>query len=311
MNSISTEQRPEQNTINSTDTGMGQAPSQSAVRPTSAEQKPDQNTAKSIDTDHKQPEKNPLASKWEKRLIFVVGILFGIVPIILYLWSKEWLLPIASVCSAISGTAICIWYFYQKFSNILKVEIEEERDAHIVNLHLNFRLATMVGVLGSVLLGFFGIQTFASLKQAATESLRQEIDAQKARVDTLKKDSQKILQIATKSIDSLNTIIQNSTEVALSRKLKHVVVAYAGPDSSLAQGWRICESTLTKGLFGKMVLGDPEKPARRMNGNLSGQEREFYIDILRNTNADIRIISADSLSAHRLRYIVYESNTQK
>jgi len=288
---------------------------------TGAENKPKQIATYSSYSERKLSVEDLIDSKWDKLILGSVFVLI-ITLIFVMFWSRDLLLPLISVSSAIIGAAICIYFYYKKISDKLgKIKIVRERDSHIVDLHLNFRLATMVGVFGSVLLGLSGIATYQDIKQTAVKAaidsvnvdLKKEIKKQQKLIEELTSRSNEINEQAQKYMNESRKVIENIADATLSGKLSNVVVAYAG-EGDPPLGWSVCNDTKKgnndlSGLFGKMALSEPGgKSALRNNSKLqlsvSGREREFYIDAL-------LIAYNNGKQAHHLKYIIYKGKGSK
>jgi hypothetical protein len=284
---------------------------------------------------------------WNYNAARVLGFLLFLGLVVLS-WSRELVLAFVTVSAAFTGALLCISFFYKNISDKLrdkglKLVISSDLHSHVVNLHVNFQTVTTVAVIFSTLLGFFGIQSYQNLKDAAveaaintvTDSLQSEIRKQQNLVKELTSQSNKINEQAQNSIKKLRKIIEDIADTMLSKKLSNVVVAYAGRDS-LPQGWSLYKDSvnkfilgsseqqqtspiefsaykyqhqITQELWGKIIL-NPVDPGTKIepHKHVVGRPQEFYIKFDDPGNAIVvERIKEWTLYGYPLRYVIYDS----
>jgi len=225
--------------------------------------------------------------------------------------SQDWMTAFIIIAATFTIALICIAFLYNIISKSLneqirKIKIKDDLHAQVINLQVNFQTLTTMGIIASFLLSFFGIQTYQSLSEKQSVILQKKITDLDSLVTVLNTKTANALN----EVDHLKQLIKDTVEVTFNKKLNNIIVAYAGPEGNLPRDWKECDSTFVKGLFGTMVLGDGGKDlVTRRDGAISGFEHQFYIDILKNLKTGATM--TNNLSAHHLRYIMYQGRKTK
>ncbi len=229
--------------------------------------------------------------------IFVVGFLIWPKP--KEFKSQDWMTVLIIIAAAFTGALTCIAFFYGHISKklnalIRKIKIKDDLHAHVVNLQVNFQTLTTMGIIASFLWSFFGIQTYQDIKKAQIGDLNREISEQRTRVDELKKDSDKIIGIAQRSIDSLSTVIRSITDTAFLRILPvGTIIPYSGERDKIDTDlWAVCDGEKhgkdqkpTPDLRDRFILGSTLDEAEPLTGGTS--EHRHEVDISGEVNKKI------------------------